>query len=1031
MKLNYFAIGLCMALFTETYAQQNTTAADKYIRNPYGSDGGGSLVTEISNHVGSMVNTGNLNNLKNQSNKAYNTIYQRGHVVLLDGSRIEGEIAIGGRCLSDIYFINVRNVLGYDKAGKKGTIDSQWPFTVGKFSIKSFGLTNTSQSESEDTAYQWIYPYEGGRTYGEALSAQQRAELPPIDSAHITSFAARFFNNAKKGFYHHEILSFSMKPGYVRLKDGSQYRGFLKLNKMDGVVVDIVLYKRYISAEAKGIFDYKGNKSNKQVFDVNQVAAYGLISSSNGPVNETPSAFKWALNLGNSKEVNSKKADGYVLMQSGERKEGEIKLRIVDEALTSISFKGPEDKKWEDLSMPLIASFGVSGAPIDNSLNTTENFFQWRRTMTPNTQTEEAGDMIATPGAWETIEQMGYVQPIEGERMEGRLMLYRKWGYIEKIKVNPKGSKAGKFAPEEVLSYGLIEDERVKWHPEDLRVDAYRAINREPITVKGLVVSSDPKVIRRYYDNNTLQSEYKAAYVKTAEGDYLLGELREWANFSGAIDENAETADVFDRMSPGESKWLVSLNFREFDGKSFDLVNVTGKTMKQKYTEFGYFETPTISEYPMSLYTNKREGYVTFIDGTTIHGKIRIKYPESGIIHSVAMSSDGCTQVAGEEVFTGRKADKTVKVTNSYLYKDMFYVKIKNDQDKFKDIRNDMILRMGLDDVLLNELNRQDEMLLQDEKLNFHPGSIETLDGQKLTGKVAYIEGSELGKYYGVYFATFQEKPVTVYRMSELKSVNQETFDDIAEFDPFGDAVDMAEMSSTANVTPNGVVVYTDGTEKRGRISLTKSKKLWYAYSMKFTDEKGSVEIFDQNNLFKEAIVDGPDGKIKYVPYAGVISEVILESTPYMYFRNPFPTVETGFSKLLNQALGEAQSAMMENAQKEINKEIAASNMPIENKVEMMQATTDITVNAPPILDVKGFKKEYVVYDSQLQKGYITLKGDVGPYIADLDDLKLGCIDYLNMKRGMRKEVGKIGDHETGEGLQSQLDFLRKCYYGE
>ena len=931
----------------------------------------------------------------------FNTSFQAGYVILLDDTRVEGDIALGGRCLSDIYTISMKNTRDYITVGSKAQqFANQGIISLGKFSVKEFGLDDVSENETDDSLYSWFYPFES-RGYMQALSAEEKKNIT-IDSLGISRYAGHFFKNDNKGFFHHEILKSKTAPGYLNLKNETEVKGDLQLTKLNGTVVEINLFMN-------------GDKKPTP-FSLNDVLSYGLIfksqSSNTGnsestasttyyPKNETPSTFEWSGTIVKSK--NSKNADGYLILKDDRRIQGEIKLKyFFVEGYTIASIKPEGEKKWVDYKMDDLKAYGINGGAKDESINETATLFKWEESKMNENMRDQWGE-IWDPGKKQSVIDEGYLVLKNGTKLEGTMYLQGRIYFTTDVYIKGDGQDYKHYTIEEVAKYGLSSGESETPKANRSEFVASNILQLKPIEVNGLKVATNPKLIRRYYDDGSMESEFKAGYIVNTDGETILGELQE--------------KEAYD---------IKSLKFQEFEGRKYDMMNMIGK-LKKDFVEYGYINEPVISEFPLHLYTDKRDGYITLIDGRTVHGKIKISYPKDGIIRSVGSTLDKCGTVTTIS-YAGKKANKTRLIENAHLYDEIFYVKIKKGEEKLKDIKNDLILRMGLDDVRLEELNFSDEQLVDNDKMNFHPGSIETKDGKKESGFVAYIQGNEANSYYGVYFAKGQQEFVIVYRMNELKSVNQEIYDDIEAFDPFGEGViESMEMGSETNLKPNGRIVFSDGSTKKGHLSLYKSQKLWYVYSIKFVDENGISTTFDQNNTFKEAYMNSAEREIKFVPYAGVICEVIMESAPYMYFRNPFPKKETGFSRMLNQAIAESSASMMESAATEFAK---TDKISAEDKFLIVNSIDESKIEAVDV-DVKVNKKEYILYDTKTKIGYVVVNGGVAPYIADIDDLKNGCVEYLRMTNERRKQLNTVVDRETGLGMQAQIDFLCNCYHPE
>lgn len=155
-----------------------------------------------------------------------------------------------------------------------------------------------------------------------------------------------------------------LQSGYVVLKSGKRLEGQIALKGSYGSVeeVQFVGDGKDISFPAAALNYYGLNVSEKQV----QMAK----ASASGPVNESDeNLYEW-MNGGivmNKVVTNSKPRDGYVILTSGKRVEGELKVQRRDDDLWNFQLKtsgGKEKFKAEE-----VAKFGlnVSASEITQS----------------------------------------------------------------------------------------------------------------------------------------------------------------------------------------------------------------------------------------------------------------------------------------------------------------------------------------------------------------------------------------------------------------------------------------------------------------------------------------------------------------------------------------------------------------------------------------------------------------------------------------------------------------------------------------
>ena len=179
-----------------------------------------------------------------------------------------------------------------------------------------------------------------------------------------------------------------------------------------------------------------------------------VITNVIAQTNDTPlSAYEW-------KKNKTILHDGYVVLKSGKRMEGQISLVGAPGQITGIFYKsGDKEVNFPPASL---TSFGLTGvienlnaAGSSNNINTQarsespEAWYDWH-----NTGTIIMGKVITA-----TRSRPGYVVLKNGKRYEGDLVASRKGDDLRDIKIStPQGNE--KFDADEISSYGLTVNEQ-------------------------------------------------------------------------------------------------------------------------------------------------------------------------------------------------------------------------------------------------------------------------------------------------------------------------------------------------------------------------------------------------------------------------------------------------------------------------------------------------------------------------------------------------------------------------------------------
>jgi len=157
----------------------------------------------------------------------------------------------------------------------------------------------------------------------------------------------------------------------------------------------------------------------------------------------------------------------------------------------------------------------------------------------------------------------------------------------------------------------------------------------------------------------------------------------------------------------------------------------------------------------------------------------------------------------------------------------------------------------------------------------------------------------------------------------------------------------------------------------------------------------------------------------RYVPYCGVFVKVIKEVRNFSYFRNPFPTTVSEASELLNLAASEAQAAGSRALAQNVNAEIVKATL--ESGDAPMGLVGENAFN--PGIKLTFYKKEYIIWDTAADDTYMVHNTSA----LGLKQLLSGCNSFLLLERSAQKDYFKLENLETGEGLETTLDYVTQC----
>lgn len=181
-----------------------------------------------------------------------------------------------------------------------------------------------------------------------------------------------------------------------------------------------------------------------------------FVQNSFSQVSDTPSSYyKWK---GSKTETHA----GYVVLKSGKRLDGEIRLKGSESAITEIEFTGD----GKDISFPPAAlqSYGLTGIVIQTQSSSASVPGAVLTGLT-NDSPEEMYDwkfvgVVMNKNIYSTTPRNGYVILTDGSRHDGELKLKRKEDELDGFEIKSEGGKE-KYDVSEVTHYGynLSDDE--------------------------------------------------------------------------------------------------------------------------------------------------------------------------------------------------------------------------------------------------------------------------------------------------------------------------------------------------------------------------------------------------------------------------------------------------------------------------------------------------------------------------------------------------------------------------------------------
>lgn len=339
-------------------------------------------------------------------------------------------------------------------------------------------------------------------------------------------------------------------------------------------------------------------------------------------------------------------------------------------------------------------------------------------------------------------------------------------------------------------------------------------------------------------------------------------------------------------------------------------------------------------------------------------------------------------------------------------------------EGKDEKIDIDDVFAFGLTGATINSLTNNMSTSYVNEEMNFHPGSVTTSDGKKREGLVAYFPTA--GNYYGVYFATKPDEPVTIIAMKDITDVQQ----DISLVEAFDDGT--AEKTTNTNI--NGYVIGLDGNKYEGTLALIDDHGFW-CRGIDFTNKDNKKQKFGGNDAgMAYAMVNGN----VYVEHDRFLMKAVKNSYPLILFNNPHPDNTSMLDKMIQKEKDEQKAQQMGWLFRNTVGALAYSGGVNGSNARGVGKTMNDINNVGRSV-AEGIAKDRAAKE-KLKDPYPCTKKSGDYFILDMSTGEItpandfcwnllfeSCKNYLEMSEKTQKEIKRSSDIE-------QLDFVNAAY---
>lgn len=268
--------------------------------------------------------------------------------------------------------------------------------------------------------------------------------------------------------------------------------------------------------------------------------------------------------------------------------------------------------------------------------------------------------------------------------------------------------------------------------------------------------------------------------------------------------------------------------------------------------------------------TKHQPGYLVMNDGTKVEGEMQL------VVKNKLPRTKGGDDMGMASMAAGNEPRNDDKIRSSIVDEIQF-----RRDGKDEKISLDDVFAYGLKDVTIDMLTNNGDRAYLIEEMNFHPGSVTTNDGTKRDGFLAYFPAPD--NYYGVYFATKRNEPVTTIELKNIKSITQE----ISLIGAFG------EDEPKGNTNINGYIIALDGRQYDGTISLVDDND-WWTRAITFTDKEGNtINYGGENGMIAYFVKDDT----MYAQEGSIFVKAEQLASPLALYTNPFPDNSTALGR--------------------------------------------------------------------------------------------------------------------------------------
>ncbi|CAN5119391.1 hypothetical protein BH09BAC3_BH09BAC3_29520 [soil metagenome] len=496
-----------------------------------------------------------------------------------------------------------------------------------------------------------------------------------------------------------------------------------------------------------------------------------------------------------------------------------------------------------------------------------------------------------------------------------------------------------------------------------------------------------------YYDWNGSSATKKPqrGFVKLKSGETLDGKIRLKGNRFSSEDFLAET--VYFTDATGKETAYAKEQVKGY-----------GRILPWVLTPYDAWQWSMAFESTDLIYSKpKLPGFVVLANGKRIEGEIQI-----------------------------------FMIANNKNIESVDQISIKHDGVKEK-ISTDDVLAFGLSNMTINGITKKSSITYPLEEMNFHEGSLTTKDGKEMKGLIAYQP--KPNAYYGVYFATGLDQPITIIPNDQLQLVDQ----NISAIEAFDDVVVTAAKAAAPKVNTNitGFIISLDGTNIEGTVTITEDND-WWVKGMDFVSKEGVAMSFGGTNPPISCFVT--NSKV-YIQYENIFVKGEVMAAPLTIYSDPFPPKIGGvggdmlnfLSQDVSNAVGAEVSAAVLAQQMRYNTDIegtitengqdkklggldAAYYIGESTSSRLNQGILKLTENKT--VPVKGTRKdEYFIFDIRTAENTRVIYEAGSPEALNHMEVFLeGCLDYYSLTKDQQKA---LLDKKNYVGA---IEYLNACY---